>query len=50
VRVNIVRDKRGDLEKRTGLRRFIRSFGIVQSASLKLISLHVAFVSGDGRK
>jgi hypothetical protein len=27
------------------LRRFIRSFGIVQSASLKLISLHVALVS-----
>ena len=34
-----------DRNTRCGLRRFIRSFGIVQSASLKLISLHVALGS-----
>src|SRR3546814_13574806 len=34
-----------DRNTRCGLRRFIRSFGIVQSASLQLISLHVALVS-----
>src|SRR3546814_926808 len=32
-----------DRNTRCGLRRFIRSFGIVQSASLQLISLHVAW-------
>ncbi len=34
-----------DRKTRCGLRRFIRSFGIVQSAALKLISLQVALVS-----
>ena len=34
-----------DRNTRCGLRRFIRSFGIVQSASLQLISLYVALVS-----
>src|SRR3546814_6786722 len=34
-----------DRNTRCGLRRFIRSFGIVQSALLQLISLHVALVS-----
>ena len=34
-----------DRNTRWGLRRFIRSLGIVQSASVKLISLHVALVS-----
>src|SRR3546814_6343276 len=34
-----------DRNTRCGLRRFIRSFGIVQSASLQLILLHVALSS-----
>src|SRR5690625_464464 len=34
-----------DRNTRCGLRRFIRSFGIVHNASLKLISLQVALVS-----
>lgn len=34
-----------DRNTKWGLRRFIRSLGIVQSASVKLISLHVALVS-----
>ena len=34
-----------DRNTKWGLRRFIRSLGIVQSASVKLISFHVALVS-----